>query len=163
MQRSQKGFTLLELGIGIAIFAVISAIIIPILLAARVETNEKAAITALSTVNATAPQTFGAFSGLSPLKTIEKDVVEIGLRKGYCFCFRRIGTDWFAYAWPQYYQVSGERTFFIDSRHTKPLIVPNATYDGLKTPPPLLPPPPVVVVPIPPPPSEVDTWKSADD
>jgi len=73
MRNSQKGFSLIELLIVVAIILIISAIAIPNLIRSRMSANEASAVASLRmintgevTYNSTYPDTFASLSSLGP-------------------------------------------------------------------------------------------------
>lgn len=134
--RSNKGFTLIELMIVVAIIAIIAAIAIPNLLRARLASNESSAIGALRTLSS-AQSTFqssaandvdvdgtGEFGTLVQMSNAVPpfidEVLGAGAKSGYLFTVTLIGTAnsdevmWEAQANPAAYGQSGNRTFYID-------------------------------------------------
>jgi len=124
--RRNKGFTLIELMIVIAIIAIIAAIAIPNLLHARKSANEAAAVGALKTIT-TSQSVFregdkeqdgnldyGMLSELSNVTLIDS-VLGKGSKQGFFFsCTYSFLTSeflWFALANPQVPTSSGDRYF----------------------------------------------------
>ncbi len=134
--RSNKGFTLIELMIVVAIIAIIAAIAIPNLLRARLASNESSAIGALRTLSS-AESAFqssagadsdtdgtGEFAGLAMLSNATPpyidEVLGAGQKSGYNFTITTSAVSnvaevaWEAQANPITYNQTGNRTFYID-------------------------------------------------
>ena len=134
--RNNKGFTLIELMIVVAIIAIIAAIAIPNLLRARLAANESGAIGALRTLSS-AQSSFqssatndvdvdgtGEYSPLLQLSTelppFIDEVLGAGQKSGYFFTVTLSGiadTDevsWEGQANPVSFGQTGNRTFYID-------------------------------------------------
>ena len=116
-----KGFTLVEIMIVVAIIALLAAIAIPNLLRARLQANETAAQAALKTI-ATAEVTFrSANPSYSPLGVLDDptppyidSVLAAGTKNGYVFTTNSVGNEQFcAAAEPITDNVSGVRSFCI--------------------------------------------------
>jgi len=124
--RKERGFTLIELMIVLAIISIIAAIGIPSMLQARKQGNEASAIAALKQI-ATAETIFRErdsendgnldFGMLSELKTttLMDFVVGSGTKQGYSiqatYSFLSSEYLWFACANPLVAQLSGDRYF----------------------------------------------------
>lgn len=121
MQQRNKGFTLIELMIVVAIIAIIAAIAIPSLLAARISGNEASAISSLrtlTTVNEQYRTRFGTYStSLANLTTqgYIDNVLGAGTKSGYTFTnYAGTATTWSVQADPVTPGRTGDRGFFVD-------------------------------------------------
>ena len=128
--KKQRGFTLIELMIVVAIIAIFASIVIPNLLEKQIVFNERSAIVALSGI-ATAEQRYkedkrldANNNGVSEFGTLQELELSWPTRqaRGYYFrvSFSRGGgtvTDrekyWQCFAWPIKYGATGTRTFYI--------------------------------------------------
>ncbi|MBL7070030.1 MAG: prepilin-type N-terminal cleavage/methylation domain-containing protein [Candidatus Omnitrophica bacterium] len=121
-----KGFTLVEIMIVVAIIALLAAIAIPNLLRARLNANESAGISSLRTVSAAAisfrtvntayPVALTNLGAATPayIDTILGCAVQPCGKQGYSFALTG-GTNTFtATARPQTFQTTGVRSFFVD-------------------------------------------------
>jgi prepilin-type N-terminal cleavage/methylation domain-containing protein len=131
--KNQKGFTLIELMIVIAIIAIIAAIAIPNLIEARKGSNEAAAIGALRTLTTAQAlyregdkdkdNTLDYASALGPTTTsgtlgntgLIDGVLATGTKQGYLFSIGAADAfTWSCQANPQSPGKSGDRYFFCD-------------------------------------------------
>jgi type IV pilus assembly protein PilA len=139
MRNKQKGFSLIELLIVVAIILIIAAIAIPNLLRAKMAANEASAVASLRTYNTAIVSyqtTYGTdpttnFSELGPAATPSStaaDLVDNLLgaanpnKSGYVFTYTPTPpsgtatavTQYTVTAYPETYNVTGQRNFFTD-------------------------------------------------
>ena len=137
MRNKQKGFSLIELLIVVAIILIIAAIAIPNLLRAKMAANEASAVGSMRTINTSSVEystTYGGFpstlvslggpaggTATSSSAELIDAVLAGGTKSGYTFSYTTGATDSngniLAYtmtAVPTSAGVTGQRTFFTD-------------------------------------------------
>ncbi|MGD0841337.1 MAG: prepilin-type N-terminal cleavage/methylation domain-containing protein [Candidatus Acidiferrales bacterium] len=138
MRNKQKGFSLIELLIVVAIILIIAAIAIPNLLRSKMAANEASAVGSLRTINTACvtysinyggfPSTLAALGGegtaTAPTSTAAElidNVLQLGQKSGYSFGFSAGATDaagnvdnYIVNANPQNAGVTGLRYFYTD-------------------------------------------------
>jgi len=128
-KNNQKGFSLIELLIVVAIILIIAAIAIPNLLRSRMAANEASAVGSLRTLNTAAVQyntTYGigfpdALSDLAPSTSADSTAADLidsvlasGTKSGYSFTWAGGGDTYSIAAAPTAPGTTGQRTFFTD-------------------------------------------------
>ncbi len=122
MVRNEKGFSLTELLISVAVISVISAIVVPTFLHSRIAVNEVSAIKVVGDVlssQMTYASTTGRGSYSPDLKALEEaglidGVLEQGAPLGYTFSVSGSSSTFSIHARPLVFGSSGTRSFYSD-------------------------------------------------
>ena len=107
MRNKQKGFSLIELLIVVAIILIIAAIAIPNLLRSKMAANEASAVGSLRTINTASVEystTYGGYppaltnlSPATPATSTSSDLIDSvlasGLKSGYAFTYAAVTSD----------------------------------------------------------------------
>ncbi len=128
MRNKQKGFSLIELLIVVAIILIIAAIAIPNLLRSKMAANEASAVGSLRSLNTaciTYSTTYGSYPTSlanlgpgSPATSTTADLIDSvlasGTKSGYSFAFAGGGTTYNIKATPVTVGTTGQRAFYTD-------------------------------------------------